>query len=354
MRKVQSLENKKGEVDFRRKLAIQFDGKATYYKGEPTDLEYRSIVKDRIRDYTGYFEKLKKNNIPLGLYLELGGGVGQGAMLLENKFNVHGFTSDISLETLKLGDKYLNYLDYKKMPIRICADIYNLPFRSEGIPFIFTFQMLHHLPDPKPILEEVKRVLAPNGYFYFNEEPIAQIFNLNLWRRDRHLRWFEKILKVFVVLHFISRIGKSETEHDILEETFSLPVWEKALNIFKRAHVTIKAFPYGPTVRRNKMKRSGWIRPPFIKRVFLNILGGGIEALCQKEHDRKWRRPHYTTVFDLLACPNCRHKPKLTLQNNQTLLCQSCLSVYKKTNGIFMLFSKDQLKTLYPNLSKNI
>jgi len=347
MSKIQTLANKKGEVEFRRKLAIQFDGKATYYKGEPTDLEYRSIVKDRIRDYTGYFEKLKKNNIPLGPYLELGGGVGQGAMLLENKFKQQGFTCDISYDTLRLAKKYKNILRYYKMPIRICADMYNLPFRSESIPFIFTFQTLHHLPDPKPVLKEIKRVLAPGGYFYFNEEPIAQAFNLNLWRRDRHLRWFEKLLKATIVLHFISRIGKSEVDHNVLEETFTLSTWEKALNQFKNVTAQLKIFPFGYMCNQEKKRKDGWIKPFFLKRFFLQFLGGGIEALCQKEHDRKWRRPHYTTVFNLLACPNCRHKPKLTLQNNQTLLCQSCLSVYKKTNGIFVLLSNDQKKALY-------
>jgi len=347
MSKAQTLQNKKGEVEFRKKLAIQFEGKGVYYEGEPTSAEYESITKDRVKDYTKYFSQLKKANIPLGTYLELGGGVGQGSMLLENEFNQKGFTCDISYDTLLLAKKYKDILRYKKMPIRICADIYNLPFKSGSIPFIFTLQTLHHFPDPKPVLEEVKRVLAPGGYFYFNEEPIAQAFNLNLWRRNRHLRWFEKLLKATIILHFISRIGKAETDNDILEETFSLKVWEKALNIFSKADAKLKVFPFGPTIQPTKTKQKGWINSFSVRKILLGILGGGIEALCQKEHDRRWRRPHHTTVFDLLACPNCRHKPKLTLQNNQALLCQSCLSVYKKTNGIFTLLSNYQKKELY-------
>ena len=360
MHKTQSIENKKGEVVFRKKLALQFEGKSSLYPGEPTETEYKSIIINRIRDYMGYFEYLKKQNIPLGPYLELGGGVGQGAMLLENKFGVSGFTCDISYETLRLGDKYIKHLDYKKMPIRICTDIYNLPFKSQSIPFIFTFQTLHHLPDPKPVFEEVKRVLTPGGYFYFNEEPIAQIFNLNLWRRDRNLKWFEKILKLFVVLHFISRIGKSETEHNILEETFSLNVWEGTLNIFPKVKVTIKVFPFGPTITLEKTNKTGWIKPPFLKLILLKVLGGGIEVLCQKEGMLKPASPslaesrrargeqvQHDKLYELLACPNCANKPQIKLNNNQILSCSTCLTEYKKTNGIFTLLSNDQKKALY-------
>lgn len=343
MSKAQTLQNKKGEVEFRKKLSLQFQGKASPYPGEPSESEYKSIVKDRIKDYIGYFNNLKKQNIPLGPYLELGGGVGQGAMLLENKFGASGFTCDISYETLRLGDKYLKHLNYKKMPIRICADIYNLPFRSGSIPFIFTFQTLHHLPDPKPVLEEVKKVLAPGGYFYFNEEPVAQTFNLNLWRRDRNLRWFEKLLKATIILHFISRIGKAENDNNILEETFSLKVWEKALNIFPKVHVTIKVFPFGPTITLEKTNKSGWLQPPFWKRFLLNILGGGIVAICQKEHGKKQIED---TLLNLLACPNCIHKPKLSVFDAH-LFCNVCKSSFKKRNSVFMLFSKKQEKLLY-------
>jgi len=343
MSKLQTLRNKIGEVEFRKKLAIQFDGKGVFYEGEPTGKEYESITKDRIKDYTKYFSQLKKANIPLGPYLELGGGVGQGAMLLKNKFRQQGFTCDISYDTLRLAKKYKDILRYSKMPIRICADIYNLPFRAGSIPFIFTFQTLHHLPDPKPVLEEVKRVLAPGGYFYFNEEPVAQTFNLNLWRRDRNLKWFEKLLKATIILHFISRIGKAETDNDILEETFSLKVWEKALSIFSKAYVTIKVFPFGPTIRLEKNNKAGWLQPPFWKRFLLNILGGGIEAICQKEDGNKQIED---TLLNLLACPNCIHKPKLSALDAR-LLCNVCKSSFKKRNGVFMLFSNKQEKLLY-------
>lgn len=347
---MQSLKNKIGEVEFRKKLAIQFEGKETLYPGEPTEKEYVKIVYQRIKDYTAYFKYLQQKHVPFGPYLEIGGGVGQGAMLLENKFEASGFTSDISYETVLLSQKYLKSLRYKKMPLRICCDAYNLPFQTNSLPFVFTFQTLHHFPDPLPVLKEIKRVLAPNGYFYINEEPIAQAINLNIWRRDRNLKWFEKILKMLIVLHFVSRIGKTEIEHDILEETFPLTVWEKALNIFYHVETNITVFPLGPRSKRMKNNHSGWLTPFFLKRVILDILGGGIEALCQKDSTGKKKK--YTSLLDLLACPNCSHKPKLHVDTTKNkLTCSICKSVFKKRNGIFLLFSKHQEKNLYP--SKN-
>jgi SAM-dependent methyltransferase/uncharacterized protein YbaR (Trm112 family) len=347
MSKTQTLQNKKGEVEFRKKLSLQFEGKASPYPGEPSESEYKSIVKDRIKDYTCYFKNLEKQNIPLGPYLELGGGVGQGAMLLENKFKQQGFTCDISYDTLRLANKYKDILRYSKMPVRICADIYNLPFLSGSMPFIFTFQTLHHLPDPKPMLEEVKRVLAPGGYFYFNEEPIAQAFNLNLWRRDRNLKWFEKLLKATIILHFISRIGKAETDNDILEETFPLSTWEKALNIFSHVDTSLSIFPFKFIIHRKKTNRAGWIKPFLPKRLLLAMLGGGIEALCQTAGNRKQIKPK--SILEFLACPGCEHKPRLNFNSTKdSLYCPTCKTTYRKKQRIYMLFSKFQKKSLYP------
>lgn len=349
----QSLRNKKGEVDFRRKLAEQFAGKKIIYPGEPSGKQYAEIIKGRIKDYTKYFEKLFSGNLIQGPYLELGAGVGQGAILLENKYYMQGITSDISLETLKLAPKYQKILNCQKMPSRVCCDIYNLPFRDNSIPFIFTFQTLHHLPDPFPVLKEIHRVLSPGGIFYFSEEPVAQIFNLNLWRRDRNLRWFEKILKYLIILHFISRIGKSEVDHNILEETFSLTVWEKALDLFSKAEADLFVFPFGPKYTRHKTGKKNWLKGFIPQRFMLEILGGGIGAICQKDGNKphgRGKRFFAPGLLDCLACPNCPSKPQLYKEKNNSLICKKCNSIFKNKNGILLLLTNDQKKYLYPDL----
>lgn len=346
-RQLQSAANKKAEVEFRKKLALQFEGKKTIFPGEPNYKEYQKIVKDRVKVYSKIFKDLRKNGVSLSHFLEIGGGVGQASMLLINKFNASGICSDISYETLKLAAKYKKLLKYKKLPTLMACDAYNLPFKDESIPFIFGFQTLHHFPDPKPVLAEVKRVLSPGGYFYFGEEPVAQAFNLNLWRRDLHLTWWEKALKATTLLHFISRIGKSEVEHGILEETFTIDTWEKALNQFDEVEVTIRIFPLGPTFKRVKTGKKGWLTPPFYLKIPLAILGGGIEALCHMEKMKSEVRSAKNILF-FISCPNCKNRTyNLQHTTYNGLSCPNCKKKFKNKDGVLILFSQEDEKKLY-------
>ncbi|MBI3486279.1 methyltransferase domain-containing protein [Candidatus Daviesbacteria bacterium] len=341
--RVQIQKNKVGEVEFRKKLALQFEDKAQFFPGAPNATEFNQIIKDRVKNYKSYFKDLNKKKILKTPYLEIGGGVGQAAMLLENKYNLAGFTLDISLDTLLFGKKYLKLLKYKKMPIRICADAYNLPFRSHSIPFIFCFETLHHFPDPKPILKEINRVLAPGGYFYFNEEPIAQSFNLNLWHRDYHLKWYEKILKSFLLLHFLSKIGKSEVKHNILEEAFFLSTWEKALNVFEKVEAKVGFFPFKPTIKRNRQVNGGWLNPPKFFHFLIKFLGGGVEVLSQKKATFD-KNNFKTSLVDFFACPNCQ---TVLEKVSNGFICTRCKISFSDRDGVYIMLTRKQQKKLY-------
>ena len=346
---LQTSENKKGEVEFRRKLAPQFEGKKVVYTGEPGFKEYIKIIRDRIKNYTLVFKSLNKKGVTFSPFLEFGAGIGQGSMLLASKFKAKGFCTDISYKTLKLAFKYKKILKYQKMPTMVTCDAYNIPLKNASVPFVFCFQTLHHFPDPRPVLTEVKRVLAPEGYFYFGEEPVAQSINLNLWRRATHLTWWEKILKATTILHFISRIGKSEVGHGILEETFNLDTLEKALDQFESVEVTIRIFPLGPTFKRTKTDNKGWLTPPFYLNIFLKLLGGGIEALCKKEsHSNELNHLITNNLKTYLKCPNCKTPNTLSTRYN-SLNCSKCKKKYKKKSGIFKMFSSQTEKLLKIN-----
>lgn len=348
MLKLQTTQNKKGEIHFRRQLLEQLHTN-TYpiIEGQPTEKEYMRILKDRVTSTRLIFKDLQKRGVVLSPFLEIGAERGQRAMLLLNKFGAEGFMLDISYESLKSADLIRAPLRFPKMPIRLCADTYTLPFASGSIPFVFCFQTLHHFPDPYPILSEIKRVLAPGGFLYFNEEPIAQLCNLNLWRRDLHLQWYETMLKALGILHFVSRIGKSEVEHHILEESFNLDIWERALNLFPKIEAHLIPFPFSIKFSRMRTKTAGWLKPSFFKTALLNILGGGIEALCQKESNGQ--RVRYENLFDLLGCPDCSSTPRLSYQKKKKeLSCTTCSSIFVQRDDIFMLFAKRQEKKLYP------
>ena len=48
----------------------------------------------------------------------------------------------------------------------LAADAKQLPFRSGTFDFAASFHSLEHVGDPRPALDEVRRVLRPGGWFY--------------------------------------------------------------------------------------------------------------------------------------------------------------------------------------------
>lgn len=282
---LQSREQKQAEILYRKNLEL---GK--YQDSEPTQEEILQELKNRNQNTLKDLNLLKKLGINFSPFLEIGAERGQRSLLLAEKFKAKGVMLDLSLESLKQSAPLSRTLKLSRIPPAVCSDAYHLPFHSESFAFVFIYQTLHHFPDPLPILKEVKRVLKPEGVFFFNEEPIRQNYNLRLWRRPTKLRWWEKPLKYFGLLHFISEIGKTETDAGILETSFDLNTWEEALNIFKNVEAEITVFPFGPAKtlfkpisnNSNQFQPTNWLIPPPQIQLLLNLLGGSIRAICYK------------------------------------------------------------------------
>lgn len=344
MSKLQPLSAKLGEVRFRKKLIKQHAGQKTFYPTHTNAMENFNLLRRRSKSSAKIFQKLREQKIPLSPFLELGGEKCERAAVLTTKMDYQGAVVDISAQSLESASEFCPKIGLERLPLRICGDAYHLPFTSGSLAFVFTFQTLHHLPNPQPVVKEIYRVLSPGGHFYFGEEPIAQIFNLNLWRRDGyHLRWWERILKALIILHFISRPGKSEVEEGILEETFTFETWEKALNQFDQVKAELKAFPFGPTAQVKKTKKPGWIKPNLFAKIALDILGGGIQkAICQKAGKFEALQPD---IFKILICPDCQKK---LICKKGYLRCLDCQREYPTKNSVFYLLPKNLMKKLYP------
>ncbi|MBI2011687.1 methyltransferase domain-containing protein [Candidatus Daviesbacteria bacterium] len=344
----QTIANKKAEVQFREKLVKQHKGEQSYFPGQPDNLRILIELKKRLSDTKKDILNLKKEGLLKSPYLEIGAEKCQRSMLCENQFKIKGIAADISFHSLDSANFFAKKLGFKKMPLRICLDAYNLPFLDNCIPFIFFYQTLHHFPDPSPILRESARVLRSDGVVFINEEPIKQLFNLNLFRRDFNLNNLQKLLKRLLILPFISTIGKSEMESGIIETSFWLDKWESILKDFERVKVTATPL-FGKGQLLEKNAHQGWLNPNLLTKALIAILGGGIKVIATK--NKKPRLDFLSNdIFDILACPDCKVRVSLKKSGSNLFYCQKCGSEFPIKKDILIFLPRRQrplLKKIY-------
>lgn len=357
MEKLQSLANKKGEVSFRRWLFRRFPADETLWDLPPFQTMLKNTENHR-RSARTAFEALAARGIPFTPYLDLGAAACVRSLVLENEFSARGSAGDLSFDALNFAQPTSRKFRYKKLPMRVVFDLYRLPFVDQSFSFVFSFQTLHHLPDPRPVFRETIRVLKPGGCYYLGEEPVKQIFNLNLWRRGQKRTWYEKILMAIGLLPFITTIGKEEITNGLLEESFSLGQWREFLSAFDEVSGEIIPFKIGPKVRFSCRHSIGWKwrSSPllvFLARFFLFFLGGGINALCRKKDH--FSLPASATartgnLYRFLACPQCPTRPPLIYNSIAgPFHCPKCGQKYFKKAGIVFLLPAKLGRKLYPN-----
>lgn len=339
MSKLQPLSAKLGEVKFRQKLIEQHLGQSQSFSEEPDRKEILKILKQRIEVTQKIFSQLKKRGFILSPFLEIGAEKGQRSMVLVNDFGARGFAVDISRQSLAASEEFAKILGFRKLPTLVCCDAYHLPFAPNSIPFIFCFETLHHFPHPAPVVKEIHRVLAPGGVFYFAEEPVKQFFNLGLWRRGYRLNPLERLLKTLGILPFLSRIGATEVNHGVLEEEFSLNVWRKAFDPFKKVEATVSPVFFGPG---SKLLKNGsrWKNPSPLTLLLIHLQGGGIEGLAIKNGDLK----HQASRRTILNCPDCQIAIR---KNTNGFLCHRCWRKFESKEKVLMFLPAKLQKKLY-------
>ena len=150
--------------------------------------------------------------------LDVGSGAGQIAKHLL-KYSDSGASVtcfDISFEMLRRARNRLQ----STVPRNLVADLSHLPFADGSFDCITCGYVLEHLPDPRPGLAELARVLAPGGRMLLlaTEDSMAGAFTSRMWccrtynRRELHrvcedvgLRWSRELW--FTRMHKLLRVG---------------------------------------------------------------------------------------------------------------------------------------------------
>lgn len=137
------LQNKQKEIEFFNELAE--DQEYNVF----TDLANQKII-DTVITLLGL--------TPGTQVLDFGCGSGVFTTLLEKRgYQCVGL--DLSQKLLIRGKKESSHINFLQ------ADVETLPFADESIDAIMLSCLIHHLPSPAQCIQEVHRVLKPNGRF---------------------------------------------------------------------------------------------------------------------------------------------------------------------------------------------
>ena len=345
----QTIENLRGEIAFRAKLAVQHVSGEVLLPDYYQKADHDRILRDRVMATQRKMRELASQGISLSPFLELGAERGQRSLVLTNDFGAIGVAADISYHQLKAMEHFARLFERPKLPLRICCDANQLPFRSGSFPFVFAYEFLHHFPSPGPIVREVHRVTG-TGHFYFDEEPFRRAAKVALYRQGSKIyaeRTLRKHRYLRLIEGFVSEPRCDEVEHGVIEnESVSLTEWLAALSVFEEYDVELLSL--------------GRLRSQLGRRLRLGnvlnyLLGGSIGGLCRKTTAAPTTLPE--ALVDALACPDCMARSRGAVSDQPSLVevpsgyrCTACHFTYPRRDGVGFLLPPSQLQQLYPEL----
>jgi SAM-dependent methyltransferase len=92
--------------------------------------------------------------------LDLGCGTGYGAFFLASHGARRVSAVDLGVEGLAYGAAVYRH----PRLVYVQADAPRLPFADASFDFVFSSQVIEHVPSPEAFLQEIRRVLAPGGF----------------------------------------------------------------------------------------------------------------------------------------------------------------------------------------------
>jgi ubiquinone/menaquinone biosynthesis C-methylase UbiE/uncharacterized protein YbaR (Trm112 family) len=340
----QTINNQKGEIEFRKKLVRQQIEGLHVMEDEFNSQNMKMILNERMQKTLAQIKLLKEKGIITSPFIEIGAERGQRSLILENDLHSEGAAVDISFDMLKSCDYYKNDFGKDKMPLRVCCDANNLPFLSDSIPFIFTYETLHHFPDPEPIVKEIHRVATPGGSFFFDEEPFKKVLHFDLYKGRKY--YSEKNLSKNIFRrgmdYFFAEMNCNELDYGIMENSkIPLKTWKRTLSPFEVKEVKLQSL----YLIESPLFNSG----NFLKYFINFLLGGLISGICRKSGSVTKKQ---ISVRDALICPSCKenHFESTLTRSENSYTCNKCNNTYPVFEGVLFLFSNDKFKELYPEI----
>lgn len=140
----------------RRAIRAAFDRASTTYDAD-------ALLQTRVRDEL--LSRLTLIRIAPEVIVDLGCGTGQGTRQLKDRYRsamvVGVDPAPGMLREMRRRSSWLRPLQ------RVCGDVFQLPFRDGSAQLMFSNLMLQWCDDLDAALREIRRVLAPGGFFAF-------------------------------------------------------------------------------------------------------------------------------------------------------------------------------------------
>jgi ubiquinone/menaquinone biosynthesis C-methylase UbiE len=152
---------------------------------------FSPVEQDRLRRQARFAEHTIYQNVNFSSskkILEVGCGVGAQSEILLRRF------PDIKLTAIDLSEKQLSAAKVSLASLAFAKDRYelmqmsgeDLKFEAESFDGAFLCFVLEHVPDPRRVLSEVRRVLSPGGVVYITEVLNSSFFldpySPNVWK----------------------------------------------------------------------------------------------------------------------------------------------------------------------------
>ena len=166
----------------RKKEIIDYWGKSTPMSFIPEKMDYeekrqfRYNLQDYMHDVFEY-DKFRGKSV-----LEIGCGSGIDTA----EFTRHGAkvtATDLTKEAVELTKNLLEIAGLSAKVIQ--ADATNLPFEDSSFDCVYSYGVLHHIPDMKSALTEIHRVLKPGGklmVMLYHRDSLLYAYSIIYWR----------------------------------------------------------------------------------------------------------------------------------------------------------------------------
>ncbi len=277
---------------------------------DSSNYDYRNYWKGRSYEHLSEVVFLKELIFPdNSSFLDIGGGYGRLSNLYKNfKFPI---LLDYSIKNLKNADKNL---------IRVCADVYNLPFKDSSINHAMSVRLMHHIENPSDALKEVSRVV--------NNDLILEFANKN--------HFIAKVKHMFdpnfnsTDLYFQTHKKDSQGWKD--SQIFINFKYEYIESILKKSGFIVKKHFSVSNFRNGYAKK-------FLNTKFLVLLDRTFQPIFKKTlfgpsilvyalKKDITNNKVIENVEDIFCCPKCKGDLK-------KLSCHNCGVTYKKDSGIY-------------------